>query len=78
MPFNAACHLGGFHPSPTVVLLYAFTQMLLVHLSLNLFPITADFARYADSDFVLLQKPGYFGYQGDEFQACADILLVLA
>ena len=42
---------------------YAVFQMFVVHLTLNVFPITADFGHYADCDFVLLQKSGDFGYQ---------------
>ena len=75
--FDVLCHLGGFQSSPTVIP-HIFFEVLLVHLCLNILAITADFARHADCDFVLLQKPGDFGYQGDEFQTGADIALVLA
>ena len=52
--------------------------MLVVHLTLYLFPITADFTCHADCDFVLLQQQSDFGYQGNEFKSCTDICLRLA
>ena len=52
--------------------------MLVVHLTLYLFPITADFTCHTDSDFVLLQQQGDFGYQGNEFKSCTDICFRLA
>ena len=60
--FDILCHLGGFQSSPTVIP-HIFFEVLLVHLSLNILAITADFACHADCDFVLLQKSGDFGYQ---------------
>ena len=75
--FDVFCHLGGFHPSPTVIQQTLF-QMLLVDVVLYIFPITADFGCHADSQFVLLQQSGNFGYQRNEFEPCADIALVLA
>ena len=74
--FDVLCHFGGFQSSPTIIP-HIFFEVLLVHLFLNILAITADFARHADCDFVLLQQPGDFGYQGDEFQTGADIVLVL-
>ena len=52
--------------------------MLVVHLTLYLFPITADFTCHADCDFVLFQQHGDFGYQGNEFKSCTDIRFRLA
>ena len=48
--------------------------MLVVHLTLYLFPITADFTCHADCDFVLFQQHGDFGYQGNEFKSCTCLL----
>ena len=53
-------------------------QMLLVHLTLNVLPVSADFSRHADGQLVRFQKGGDFGDKGGEFQPCADVVLVLS
>ena len=75
--FDAPCDIGGFQSPPTVVRSLAL-QMLLVHLTLNVLPVSADFSRHADGQLVRFQKGGDFGDKGGEFQPCADVVLVLS
>ena len=75
--FDAPCDIGGFQSPPTVIR-SLFLQMFLVHLTLNVLPVSADFSRHADGDFIRIQEGGDFGDKGGEFQPCADIVLVLS
>ena len=57
--FDAPCDIGGFQSPPTVIRSLVL-QMLLVHLTLNVLPVSADFSRHADGDFIRIQKGGDF------------------
>ena len=47
-------NIGSFQPPPTVVVVPVLL-MFLVHFTLYIFPVTADFGCYADGDFVRFQ-----------------------
>ena len=55
--FDAPCDIGGFQSPPTVVRSLVL-QMFLVHLTLNVLPVSADFSRHADGQLVRFQKGG--------------------
>jgi len=52
--------------------------MIVVHVALDVFSVAADCTRHADRQLVRFQKFRDFGYQGEEFQPRADVILALA
>ena len=76
--FDKLCYLFGFSASPTGIVLDAFFEIFLVHLTLHIFPISAYFRSHTNGDNICIQQFGKFGNEGGEIQSGTDIVLAFA